>query len=391
MAAPNEDHRKINRDHDSIYSLDAHYHLAESDFTLEHIPHAFGTRRIGLAVIGLGRMGSIHTYNAIREPRANLLYILDANKEKLDYLHKKYFFGERGVKTIGPDQWKTVLEDKRVEAVLIATPTFLHEKYAREALEHGKHVLCEKPLAEKADAVASVLELAEKKNLTLMVAFNRRYDPSFRYVKEQAHRGDIGQIRVIKTCSRDSPIPSVDYIRVSGGIFHDCMVHDLDLVFWMAKELPIEVHSYATTYMEDYKEVGDYDTALAHLKFKSGLIASVELERQNASGYEQRIEVYGPKGVLKLDEMAHAGWEKHTDKGLQKPSNNYSFASRYREAYANEIGELFNHIEGNKTMEPRNLWYLNALIRVVNACERSAKEGCVVKIEWTEEEQKRPL
>lgn len=377
--------------YDTLYELDDRYHLSETDATLSHIPHHFGSRRINLAVVGVGRMGAIHLYNVLREPRANVMYILDASQERLDFMRKKYFLDERGIKTLKPDQWETLVNDAAVEALLVSTPTFTHEKYVREALEHNKHVLCEKPLAEDANAVKSLVELAQAKQLILLCAFNRRYDPSFRNITKQVRRGDIGQVRLIKTCSRDSPLPPIEYIKISGGIFHDCLVHDIDLILWVGQELPIEVHSYAHCYMPDYKALDDYDTVLVSMKFKSGLMSVTDLSRVSSTGYEQRIEVYGPDGCLKLDEMSRAGWEKHTKVGKVEPNNCYSFASRYLEAYANEIQELFNHIEANQTMEPINPSYLNQLCKIIHACEQSAREERAIKIEWTDEELSRPL
>lgn len=372
--------------YDTLYEIDDRYKLAETDATLTINPEQCGTRRIGLAVVGVGRMGAIHLYNALREPRANLLYILDASKERLECMRKKYFLDERGVKLVGTDGWKTIINDNRVEALLISTPTFTHEKYTREGLENKKHVICEKPLADNIKAVQSLVDLAVKNDLKLICAFNRRYDPSFRKIKEQVKRGDIGQVRVIKTCSRDSPLPPIEYIKISGGFFHDCLVHDVDVVLWIAQELPVEVHCYAHTYDEDYKKLNDYDTALISMKFKSGLISVTDLSRVNAPGYDQRVEVFGPKGCLKLDEYARAGWEKHNEFGVTKASNCYSFASRYLEAYANEITELFNHIEGNKVLEPMNPKYLSALCKIIHACEHSARSDQAVKLNWSPEE-----
>lgn len=371
---------------DTLYEIDARFHLAEEDANLTGSPEENGTRRIGLAVIGVGRMGAIHMYNASREPRANLLYVLDASQERLNYMRKKYYLDERGTKAVGLDGWETILNDPKVEALLISTPTFSHEHYVRGGLEHNKHIICEKPLADKIESVKSLVELAQTKKLTLICAFNRRYDPSFRRIAEQAKRGDIGQVRIIKTCSRDSPLPPIEYIKISGGIFHDCIVHDIDVVLWLAQELPTEVHCYAHTYMPDYKTLNDFDTALCSMKFKSGLISVTDIARVSATGYDQRVEVYGPKGCLKLDELPRVGWEKHTDVGTTRPNNCYSFASRYLEAYASEIVELFNHIEGNKTLEPIRPGYLVSLCKIIHAIDESARSQKAVKLDWTAEE-----
>lgn len=372
--------------YDTIYDTDERYRLSETDASLTIIPESYGTRRIGVAIVGVGRMGAIHLYNTLREPRANVLYVVDASQERLDHMNKKYFLAERGIKIVPTDNWQEVLNDQRVEACLISTPTFTHEYYTRTSLEANKHVLCEKPLAETIEEVDSLVKLAESKNLKLICAFNRRYDPSYRRVAEAVHRGDIGDVRIIKTCSRDSPVPPIEYIKISGGIYHDCCIHDVDLVIWLANQLPIEVHSYAHTYLPDYKEQDDFDTTVVCMKFKSGLISITDLSRTSSTGYEQRIEVFGPKGVLKVDEMPRAGWEKHTEIGMVQPNHCYSFASRFMEAYSAEITELFNHIEGNKILFPIRPGYLQALCKIIRAIEQSARSGQPVKIEWTQQE-----
>lgn len=372
--------------YDTIYSTDERYHLSETDANLTIIPESYGTRRVGVAIVGVGRMGAIHLYNVLREPRAHVLYVLDASQERLDHMNKKYFLAERNIKIVHTDNWQQVLQDKQVEACLISTPTFTHEHYARSALEAGKHVLCEKPLAETIEKVDSIVKLAQSKNLKLICAFNRRYDPSFRRIADAVKRGDIGDVRVIKTCSRDSPLPPIEYIKISGGIYHDCCVHDIDVVLWLANELPVEVHTYAHTYMPDYKALNDFDTTIVSMKFASGKMSVTDLSRVSASGYEQRVEVFGPKGVLKLDEMPRAGWEKHTEIGMVQPNQCYSFASRFIEAYSTEITELFNHIEGNKTLHPIRPGYLQALCKIIHAIEHSARTNQPVKIEWTAQE-----
>lgn len=374
------------QNYDTIYDIDERYQLCESDIKLLDNPEQFGTRRVNVALVGVGRMGAIHLYNVLREPRAVVLYVLDSDWKRLIYMNRKYFLQERGVKVWHIDQWDQVMEDPAVEVVLISTPTFTHEHYARSALSNRKHVLCEKPLAEDPKAVDSLVKLAAEQQLKLICAFQRRYDPSFLMLAEQIKRGDIGKPRIIKTCCRDSPMPPIEYIKISGGIFHDCFVHDLDVIIWYAMELPVEVHAYGHAYLEEYKQLGDFDTTVVCMKFESGLISVTDLSRVGPAGYEQRIEVYGPKGVLKIDELCRAGWEKHTEVGQIRPSQCFSFASRYAEAYPNEITELFNHIEGNKVLHPIKQGHLQALCKITNAIEESVRLKRPIEISWMPQE-----
>jgi myo-inositol 2-dehydrogenase/D-chiro-inositol 1-dehydrogenase len=377
--------------YDTVRDIDERYQLCESDINMTDNLEAFGSRRINVAVVGIGRMGAIHLYNLLREPRANILYVIDSDTKRLEFLDRKYFLKERGIKTVEIQCWDEIVADRELEAVLIATPTNTHEHYARTALENGKHVLCEKPLAQSLESVDKLVKLARNKNLKLICAFQRRYDPSFMQVAEQIKRGDIGDLRIIKTCCRDSPLPPIEYIKISGGIYHDCFVHDLDVIVWYSNELPIEVHAYGHAFRDDYRQLNDFDTTVVCMKFKSGLISVTDLSRVGPSGYEQRIEVFGPYGVLKVDELTRVGWEKHTKIGLTRPSQCFSFASRYIEAYSSEINELFNHIEGHETAHPIRTGYLQALCKVIHAVEQSALSCQPVKLDWTPEELKDAL
>lgn len=376
---------------DTLYEGDERYHAAETDGFLTAPPEMFGSRRIGVALIGVGRMGAIHLFNILREPRANLLYALDIDNSRLDFMKKKYFLDERGVTMLNTNDVLVALQDKKVEVVVIATSTRAHEQYVRLALEHNKHVICEKPLAQELEAVDSLTRTAEAKNLKLICAFNRRYDPTFKAIAQQLHRGDVGKARVIRTCSRDSPTPTLEYVRTSGGFYHDCFVHDLDLILWYANELPIEVYAHGIAYDDQYKPLNDFDTSVIMMRFPSGLYSVTDLSRFSATGYEQRCEVFGPKGVLKVDEITKTTWEKHTEIGMTKPNQCYSFSSRYLEAYHNTLLELFNHIEGNKVTHKIMPGYLPALSKVAHAVHESAHGNKLVQLSWTDEEIKRSL
>lgn len=372
--------------YDTLYEIDQRYQLSETDIKLSQNYEHFGRRMIGVAIVGVGRMGAIHLYNVLREPRAQIKYVMDADRTRLDYFDKKYFLSQRGIKVLHTDSWQEVLQDKSVEAVLISTPTSSHMHYVQTALEHDKHIMCEKPLAEKIEEIDTLVNLAQKRNLKLVCALNRRYDPSFRKIHQQIQRGDIGDVRIIKTCCRDSPTPAIEFIKTSAGVFHDCCVHDVDLIMMYANELPIEVHAYGHAFIPAYGAVDDYDTTVFSMKFKSGILAVTDYSRVGPSGYEQRVEVFGPKGVLKVDEFSPVGWEKHTEVGVNRPSQCFSFASRFHESYAAEVVELFNHIEGNKTMYPIMPGHLQALCKVINAVEKSARTGQAIKLEWTQAE-----
>ena len=184
-----------------------------------------------------------------------------------------------------------VLKDAEVEAIVVATPTNTHEYYVRKSLEAGKGVFCEKPLAANIKDVSSLYDLAEKVGRPLYCAFNRRFDAGMCNVHDQVREGKIGKLYQIKTCSRDSPLPSLAFLRLSNGMFHDCAVHDIDVVCWVVGEEPVKVIADGSAFNEGIKGIGDVDTIAIILKFPSGVLATIELCRHSSYGYDQRLEV----------------------------------------------------------------------------------------------------
>ena len=176
-----------------------------------------------VALFGVGRIGQIHLRNLITNTDYDVAYLCDINLELATSVRDLYNLNSQ---CVGESDFATVFNDKTVNAVIIGTTTDSHEELCVKALESGKHVMCEKPLAKTLKSVVNIINLAKKTNLTLMTAFNRRFCPQIRKVWEHVQRGDIGQVRTVKTVSRDHPRPPVSYLATSGGIFHDCAIHD---------------------------------------------------------------------------------------------------------------------------------------------------------------------
>lgn len=173
----------------------------------------------------------------------------------------------------------------------MATPTDFHEYYVRKALEAKRGVFCEKPLAVSIKGVTSLYDLAEHVKRPLYCAFNRRFDPGMHNLHDQVQNGSLGKIYQIKTCSRDSPVPTVAYLKISNGMFHDCAVHDIDMVCWVVGEEPIRVTAEGSAFSKDIQDLDDVDTIAIVMKFPSGVLATIDLCRHSSYGYDQRLEV----------------------------------------------------------------------------------------------------
>lgn len=188
--------------------------------------------------------------------------------------------------------------------------------------------------------------MAEKKKIPLLCAFNRRFDPSFVQVKERVNDGEVGEVHVIKTCSRDSPLPSLEYLKTSGGIFHDCIVHDIDVICWILKDRPISVSSHAHSFMKEIKELDDHDTVAVTLKFPSGAIGIIDVSRHSKYGYDQRLEVYGMNGMISSGDFRPTAVSSHNKSGSTFVPIYYSFASRYSDAYYRELDHFIKCVKG---------------------------------------------
>ncbi|XP_018563748.1 uncharacterized protein LOC108905396 [Anoplophora glabripennis] len=338
----------------------------------------------GVAVFGIGRAGTIHITNLVKNRRGKILYVVDDDKEKL--LKVKNYFNLLQVEFITSAEQSTVFTDPNVRYIVCASPTYTHEDIITEALKSNKAVFCEKPIAETIEQSRTLFELAEKVNQPLFSAFNRRFDPTYAAIRERVKQGEVGKVLTVKVSSRDSPLPSLAYLKISGGIFHDCAVHDIDQVISILGEYPTKVSAIAHANIPEIDEIDDVDTVAIVLSFDSGAIGIIDLSRQCVYGYDQRLEVFGEKGMLKTENRAPVQTiEKYTHESVKRAPIYYSFASRYEEAYRIEMEHYLDVLEGKCKLlvEGRDLL---AVSKIATAAEESYREGKLVELEWNTNE-----
>ncbi|XP_003701107.2 myo-inositol 2-dehydrogenase [Megachile rotundata] len=352
------------------------------DLTLKSNSH---NQVLGVALFGVGRAGTIHLSNVISNPRLKLLYVVDDAESKWSSL-RQYWHLEN-VTLLHSKQADKVYNDPKVDVLVVASPTFTHETIVTKALEAKKAVFCEKPIAEDRSNTMKCYETAKKVGKPLFSAFNRRFDPGYAAVREKVRKGDIGHVHVIKTVSRDSPLPTIDYLKHSGGIFHDCMVHDIDIITWVLGEYPVRVAVQATANIPEIKAIDDFDTVAVSLYFPSGTLGTIDLSRNSNFGYDQRLEAFGPKGMVKADneQPIHC---VNTNYGLEGTCSApiwYSFASRFRNGYIRELDHFIDVVLGLDELSVLPKETL-AVSKVAAACEESARTGKMVEIKWAPHE-----
>ncbi|XP_034190565.2 inositol 2-dehydrogenase [Osmia lignaria lignaria] len=338
-------------------------------------------KTIKLALFGVGRAGTIHLSNVVANPRVKLLYVVDDVESKWEAIRQHWHLDD--VTFLNIKQSDKVYNDPNVDAVIVASPTYTHETIVRKALEAKKAVFCEKPVAEDRVNTMKCYETAKKVGKPLFCAFNRRFDPSYSSVKERVRKGEVGHVHTIKTVSRDSPLPTLDYLKLSGGIFHDCMVHDLDMITWVLGEYPVKVAVQASANIPEIKQIGDFDTVTVSLYFPSGTLGMIDLSRNSNYGYDQRLEVFGPKGMIKADneQPMHCVNTQYGLQGSNSPPIWYSFPSRFMNGYRRELEHFVDIVLGmdeSSVLAKETL----AVSKLASACEESARSGKMVEIKW---------
>src|SRR5215831_15843695 len=246
---------------------------------------------INFCQFGAGRIGAIHAGNVAAHPDAQLWIVVDPDRAAADRLAARYG-AQVGSQT-------EALADPAINAVVIASSTDTHADLVEAAARAGKAIFCEKPLdldRRRAKACAAV---AEECRVPLMVAFNRRFDPNFARLESELRGGRIGRPEIVSITSYDPAPPPIEFVRRSGGMFRDMMIHDLDMACWLLGEEPVELFAAASVMVDPaIGEAGDFDTAVVTLRMKSGALCQIANTRRAVYGYDQRIEVLGSKGGI---------------------------------------------------------------------------------------------
>ena len=239
---------------------------------------------ISFCQFGAGRIGAIHAENIVRHPGARLAAIVDVDRDAAERL------ATRHGAAVGTQAG--VLADPGIDAVVISSSTDTHADLVEAAARAGKAVFCEKPLDLDRRRAEACLAVVGECGVPLMVGFNRRFDPHFARLEHQLRNGRVGQVELVSITSRDPSPPPLAYVRVSGGLFRDMMIHDFDMARWLLGEEPVEIFAAASVLVDPaIGEAGDVDTAVVTLRVGSGALCQISNSRRAVYGYDQRIEI----------------------------------------------------------------------------------------------------
>ncbi len=328
------------------------------------------TVRFGL--LGAGRIGKVHARAVTGDANARLVAVADAMAPAAQAIADQYRCEVRSIDAI--------LAANDIDAVVICTPTDTHADLIEAFVKAGKAVFCEKPIDLSLARVKACLEVVRAHRGTLMVGFNRRFDPHFQAVRAEIDKGTIGAVEMAVITSRDPGAPPVDYIARSGGIFRDMTIHDFDMARFLLGEEIAEVSAMASVLVDQaIGKAGDFDSVQVMLKTASGKQAVISNSRRATYGYDQRIEVHGSKGAVSAENQRPVSIEVASAAGYTRPPLHDFFMTRYTEAYAAEIAAFIAALSSGKPAAPSGEDGLIALA-LAEAALKSVAEGRTVKM-----------
>jgi len=328
-----------------------------------------------IAVLGCGRIGRMHADNIAAHPRCSLAGVFDVHApaaQEVAATHGCTNFAA------GED----VFAAPEVDAVLIATSTPTHVDFIEAGVAAGKAILCEKPIDLSLERVRACASRIAGTDVPIMIGFCRRFDPGHRAARAAARAGEIGELHQVVITSRDPGLAPESYIEVSGGIFRDMTIHDLDLARYLLGEEVTSVAAHGSRLVDPgmMARCDDFDTVVVTLMTDSGKQAVITNSREAAYGYDQRVELFGSRGMLLSDNHRQHAMTKHVAEATNVAAPlQFFFIERYRDAFVAEIDNFVDGVAGKAPMGATFDDGVKALV-LADACFRSVAERRTVHV-----------
>ena len=329
-----------------------------------------------IGVIGAGRIGKVHIRNiSLFVPDLTIKTVADPFMNDKTAAYVKQF----GIENVTKDA-KDILQDPEIEAVIIASSTNTHAQFIIESAKAGKNIFCEKPIDHDVNKIKEVLDVVKETGKKYQVGFNRRFDHNFKAIRDAVVAGKVGKQQIIKITSRDPEPPSIDYVKVSGGIFLDMTIHDFDMVRYLSGAEVEEVYAEGSVTVDpEIGKAGDIDTAIITLKLDIGATAVIDNCRAACYGYDQRAEVFGTKGCVAISNHSDSNAVYSCKDGVIAEKPMFFFLERYMMAYANEVAQFIEAIV-NDTPTPVNANDGRQPVVIGLASKKSVDEHSPVKM-----------
>ena len=325
-----------------------------------------------IGLLGAGRIGRVHARAISAHSGSNLAAVSDVVEENA-----------RSVADACDAEVRTstdIIEDPSIDAILIATSTDTHSELIEAATRAGKHVLCEKPVDLDLDRARACQDVVAKTDQLVMIGFNRRFDPSFNTLKSSLDAREIGNAELLSITSFDPAPPPISYVKVSGGLFRDMMIHDFDMANFIMGSAPETITATGSCVVDPrIGAAGDVDTAVVTLTYADGRIGVIKNSRRAAYGYDQRLEVLGSEGLLQAQNVLENTVVKSTMAGVSGANPTYFFLERYMPAYEAEWAAFVDAIASGGEA-PVTLADGVMALAMAEAATRSAQDGRPVHI-----------
>lgn len=332
---------------------------------------------INFSLMGAGRIGKMHAEIISAHPNAKLKYVYDVNKKFANDVAKS-------TKCKIASKPEEAINSKDIDAVLIASATPTHTKFITMAAKAGKAIFCEKPIDLDIKKVNKCLNQIKNTKVPIQIGFNRRFDSSHAKAQQARVKKEIGELEMIVITSRDPEPPGIDYLKAAGGFFRDTTIHDFDLArFILGNDPVMQISAFGEALFDkNAKKQKDHDTAMFILKSKKGVLIHINNSRRAVYGYDQRVEVFGSKGMIISNNQTPSSVERYTNKSTSvKDPIHFFFIERYEQAYRDQFNEFVKCV--TKKTKPKVTFAdgKNALI-IANAAYESYKKGKVVNIKF---------
>ncbi len=342
---------------------------------VEDVTRMDNMNKIRVGIIGAGRIGRVHARTVSNSPTAIPIAITDINRAAAEEVARLH-----GIGHVAEDS-DHIFSSPDIDAVLICSATDTHARLITQAAEAGKHIFCEKPIDYDLARIDSALEAVKRAGVKLQVGFNRRFDANFSRVRKAIKTGEIGKPRLLHIVSRDPAPPPISYIKVSGGMFFDMTIHDFDMARFLMDEEVEEIYAAAGVMVDpEIGKAGDVDTAVITLKFKSGVIGTIDNSREAVYGYDQRVEVLGSKGSITTGNcfpnqaVISTGTEVRRDLPLN------FFMERYADSFTTELQSFITAVVEDRPPVVTGADG-RAPVLMAMAALQSSKEGRPVNLE----------
>lgn len=326
-----------------------------------------------LGLVGAGRIARVHAANAAISRELRLAAVAD-----VDPATAQVVAGEFGC-DVAASADELFARDE-VVAVLIASPPDTHAELVVAAAAAGKHVFCEKPLAQTVADAKRAVAACDRAGVVLQVGYNRRFDENFRAVRDAVEGGRIGAPWIVRISSRDPAPPPATYLQASGGLFLDTTSHDFDLARFVLGAEIVEVSARAAALADpNAKEIGDVDTSIVTLVFSNDAVGAIDNCRSSAYGYDQRLEVHGSDGMVQAANEVTTTTTIADAEGFHSPTLPHFYMDRYAPAFRRELQSFARALGGEKP-EVGGRDGLAAVIAAA-AAQRALEEDRVVRLD----------